>query len=303
VKNNHGISYVVPAYNEEDGIGDTIKHLHSVLANLSIPYEIIVVNDGSHDKTGEIAGQFDNVILINHPVNVGYGNSLKSGIQRAHYDWIGIIDADGSYPIGEIPKLLYEMKNGFDMVIGLRDNLRQLDGPIKKIFRWLYGTILRLVVKDSIEDANSGLRVFRREMAMGLLPFLCGNFSFTTSLTILAMGKDCFVKYVPIQYSPRKGSSNVRHIRDSVQTLQYIMQGITFFNPIKFFLLLSFCMILVVCIPAMAFACFNMHTLSLYYMVFGATVTILIALGALGDIIRISLMQLHQNSAWEQDEA
>jgi len=286
--NNPGLSYVMPAYNEDQGISSTLQRLSNTLAKLNMPYEIIVVNDGSRDGTKELAEQFRDVTVISHPINTGYGNALKSGIKTAQYEWIGIVDADGSYPIEDIPKLISEMQNGFDMVIGTRMNIAALDKPVKKIFRRIFKVVLKLLIKTSIEDANSGFRIFKRELAVGFLPFLCGTFSFTTSLTILAMGQACFVKHIPVQYHPRKGSSKVRHVRDSMRTLQYIVQGITFFNPIKFFLLLSFCMILVVCIPAMIMALFRMHTLSLYYMIFGTTVTLLIAIGVLADVIRIS---------------
>lgn len=302
MNNRNGISYIVPAYNEESGIRDTIARLHKTLKMLAIPYEIIVVNDGSQDKTREISEQCNNIFLINHPMNIGYGNSLKSGIKNARYDWIGIIDADGSYPIEDIPNLVKEMRNGFDMVIGSRKNTAKIDKLVKKLFRWIFKKIIKIVIKNNIEDANSGFRMFKRDLAMNFFPFLCGTFSFTTSLTIFAMGKACFVKYIPINYNPRKGSSKVRHLRDSLQTLQYIVQGITFFNPIKFFSILSFCMILIVCIPAMVFALFRMHTLSLYYIVFGTTVTLLIALGVLGDIIRISLTQIMPNLLFQKEE-
>ncbi len=288
MKSNPGLSYIVPAYNEEDSIGNTIQRLHSVLSTLDMPYEIIVVNDGSHDKTAEIARQLNNSTLINHPINIGYGNSLKTGIRSAQYEWIGIVDADGTYPIEDIPRLIREMHNGFDMVIGSRENTVILDKHIKKLFRWIFKKIIKLVVKDNIEDPNSGFRVFKRELAMHFLPFLCGTFSFTTSLTILSMGQSCFVKYIPIKYLQRKGHSKVRHFRDSIMVIQYIVQGITYFNPIKFFVVLSFCMIIVVCIPAMFLALFRMYALSLYYMIFGATVTLLMAIGVLADIIRIS---------------
>lgn len=291
MNDRHGISYIVPAYNEESGIGDTIKQLHNTLTTLDIPYEIIVVNDGSQDKTREIAQRCGDIVLINHPVNIGYGNSLKSGIQRARYDWIGIIDADGSYPIEEIPNLVKEMLNGFDMVIGSRKNTAKVDRFIKKFSRWVFKKMIKVIIKDSIEDANSGFRIFKRDLAVNFFPFLCGTFSFTTSLTILAMGKSCFIKHIPVQYNSRKGKSKVMHGRDSMRTIKYIIQGITFFDPIKFFMILSIFMIFIVCIPAMTLALFRMHTLSLYYMIFGAVVTLLLAVGVLGDIIRISSSQ------------
>ncbi|MDA8134967.1 MAG: glycosyltransferase family 2 protein [Desulfobacteraceae bacterium] len=295
------ISYVVPAFNEESSILNTLQRLIKILSETGITYEIILVNDGSRDKTIELSAQFPEVRVINHPVNIGYGNALKSGIKNARYEWIGIVDADGSYPIEDIPQLIKEMQNGYDMVIGSRINTAQMDKPVKKIFRWIYKTILKLVVKNTIEDANSGFRMFSRDMAINLLPFLCGTFSFTTSLTILAMGNAFFVKHIPIQYSRRDGQSKVRHFRDSLRTLLYIVQGITFFNPIKFFMILAFCMILAVCIPAMFLALFRMPTLSLYYMIFGTTVTLLIAIGVLGDIIRISLMKVAAKISQEQN--
>lgn len=289
--NNQGISYIVPAFNEESGIVNTLQRLIKTLSQTNIQYEIVLVNDGSRDRTKEISMQFPEVRVISHPINIGYGNALKTGIKNAHFDWIGIVDADGSYPIEDIPRLIQEMQHGFDMVIGTRTNTDQLDKPVKKVFRLIYKTIIKQFVKENIEDANSGFRMFKKDLAINLFPFLCGTFSFTTSLTILAMGKSCFVKHIPIQYQVRSGNSKVRHIRDSILTLQYIIQGITFFNPIKFFMILSFCMVLLVCIPAMFLALFNMHTLSLYYMIFGTTVTLLIAIGVLADIIRVSSNQ------------
>lgn len=286
-----GISYIVPTYNEEESIASTLERLDHTLSGLGIPYEIIVVNDGSRDKSRERAEQCQNVTIVNHPINTGYGNALKSGILNSQYEWIGIIDADGSYPVEDIPRLVCEMQNGFDMVIGTRLNTEKLDGAVKRVFRKIYKTILKLFVKASIEDANSGFRMFKKELAMNYFPFLCGTFSFTTSLTILSMGQSYFIKHIPIEYHPRKGTSKVRHIRDSIRTAQYIIQGITFYNPIKFFMALTLLMIVAVYIPAMVLGLFAMHTLSLYYVFFGTTVTFLIAIGVLADIVRISLMQ------------
>jgi glycosyltransferase involved in cell wall biosynthesis len=283
-----GLSFIIPAYNEEDGIGDTLKRLEKTLSQTGIQYEIILVNDGSEDKTLEIAGRFKNVNIINHPVNIGYGNAIKTGLRSAKYEWIGITDADGTYPVEDLPLFISEMRKGFDMVIGSRDNIGTADNITKKISRWIFKKIIKVTVKKDIVDPNSGLRLFKKNMAMSLYPFLCGSFSFTTTLTILASGMSLFIKYVPIKYSKRYGSSKVNYVKDSFRTMQYIVQGITFFNPIKFFIILSICMVIFICIPAMIFALFRMLTLSLYYMIFGATGIMLIGLGVLGDIIRIS---------------
>lgn len=283
-----GLSYIIPAYNEEKSIVDTVERLRKTLALIDIPSEIIVVNDGSKDRTKELLLCCEGIRVINHPINIGYGNALKTGIRNAQYEWVGIVDADGSYPIEDIPLLVQEMKNGYDMVVGVRNNISELDSFLKRVFRGLYKKLICILNDSRIEDPNSGLRIFKRSTVISLFPFLCGTFSFTTSLTILISGLCHFIKYIPVQYSVRTGHSKVRHFRDSVKTMQYIAQGVIFFNPIKFFILLAMLTILTVCIPAMVIAMFRMHTLSLYYMIFGVTSALMIAMGGLGDIIRTS---------------
>ena len=296
MEKDRGISYIVPAFNEENAIVQTLEQLIQTLKQIGLPYEVIVVNDGSTDQTPTLVSGFPQVKLINHPMNIGYGNALKSGIRHVRYEWIAIIDADGTYPIEDLPKLIAEMENGFDMVIGVRTNMNTLDPVLKRMCRWIYRSILRSFVTVDIQDANSGFRVFKRDLVVSFLPYLCGSFSFTTSLTVLAVGNDYFVKQVPVTSKPRVGKSKIHHLRDSIRTFQFIIQGMTFYNPIKFFMVLAFAMIFFVCIPAMIFACFRMHTLSLYYIIFGATVILLFALGTLGDIIRVSMLRVTEHN-------
>ncbi len=286
--NKVGLSFVVPAYNEEESISDTIRRLQTTLSDLDIETEIIIVNDGSTDETERRALQHEDITLLSHPANIGYGNSIKSGVLRAKYEWIGIVDADGSYPIEDIPVLVAEMKRGYDIVVGSRSNINENDSFPKRIFRNIFKRMVSFLNDNRIEDPNSGFRIFKRSIVLQLTPFLCGTFSFTTSLSILTSGLFYFIKYVPINYYKRTGKSKVKHVRDTIQTIQYIMQGIVFFNPMKFFVILAFLMVLLVCIPAMVIAYFNMATLSLYYIIFGTAVTLMIGMGALGDIIRIS---------------
>ena len=91
-----GLSMIIPAYNEEAGLAHSLDMLLTTLATLDINWEVIVVNDGSSDRTVQVASAYHQVRLVSHPVNIGYGNSLKTGILLARYDWIGICDADGS---------------------------------------------------------------------------------------------------------------------------------------------------------------------------------------------------------------
>jgi glycosyltransferase involved in cell wall biosynthesis len=290
-----GLSYIIPAYNEEKSIEDTVRRLRTTLAQIDIPSEIIVVNDGSRDKTKELAQSCNGVRVISHPINIGYGNSLKTGIKHASFEWVGIVDADGSYPIEDIPLLVQAMQEGYDMVVGVRSNINDLDSYGKRVFRGLFKKLVCLLNDSRIEDPNSGLRIFRRDVAIRLFPFLCGTFSFTTSITILTSGLYYFIKYIPIQYSVRTGHSKVRHFRDSLRTFLYIIQGVIFFNPIKFFIILAISMIVLVCFPAMVIAMMRHPTLSLYYMIFGTAVALMIGMGGLGDIIRIAAERKDRN--------
>ncbi len=296
MNSDYGLSFIVPAYNEERSILNTLESLYKALRSANIEFEIILVNDGSTDRTVEHVKELKWLKIINHPISIGYGNSIKSGIKNAEYDWIGIVDADGTYPVEDTPILIKEMQNGFDMVIGSRINIYTFDRPLKKVSRWIFNAMMKLLFNKEIQDPNCGFRIFKKSVSLNLLPFLCGTFSFTTSLTILSFGLSHFIKYIPTQYAKREGKSKVRHLKDGLMTLLLIIQGMTFFNPIKFFLLLSILIVIVVCIPAMVLAAIGWHTLSLYYMIFGATVSVTLAIGVLGDIIRISASQKNENN-------
>jgi glycosyltransferase involved in cell wall biosynthesis len=287
-----GLSYIVPAYNEENGIINTIERLRTALIGLGIPYEIIVVNDGSRDETqtkvNSISGS--DLKLISHPTNIGYGSALKSGIKVAQYEWIGIVDADGTYAIEELPLLVERMNKGFDMVVAARQNVLRLDKPIKRMFRRILIFSLNLLVGAQIEDPNSGFRLFTRKLALTFFPFLCNTFSFTTSLTVFALGERFFVSYIPLEYSMRTGKSKVRHFRDSLRMMQLVLQGITFFNPIKFYLVMVAAFFFFFFVPALAALAFSMPWVAVLWLLSGALACVLVGLGVLADVIRISAL-------------
>ena len=158
----NGLSFVVPAYNEEEGIRETLEELEDVLSSTGLDYEIIVVDDASRDRTAEIVAGIHRITLISHPVNMGYGKALKTGIEKAKYDWVGIVDADGTYPLEQISHLVEEMSKGFDMVIASRGNIEDYDGLIKGLSRRIYKLLVNSLSGHKIDDPNSGLRIFRR---------------------------------------------------------------------------------------------------------------------------------------------
>ena len=231
------VSLLIPAYNEEQSIIDTIESAKLLFKNLKIKdFEIIVINDGSTDKTKEYASK-TGVKIITHPQNLGYGFSLKNGIKNAKFQTIIITDADQTYPLDEVPKLYNEYKKGFDMVVGKRIGYKE------SLFKVMLRKILKFVVEFAagrrIPDINSGLRIFKKDTIKEYLPHLCETFSFTTSATLAYMMNGRFVSYVPINYGKRKGKSKVSLMRDSFKTIFYIMQTVTYYNPLKIFMLFS----------------------------------------------------------------
>ncbi len=283
-----GVSYIVPAYNEEDGIADTLERLKTVLGGGVLPFEIIVVDDGSTDETAQRVDAIEDINVVTHPINTGYGSAIKTGILCAQYEWIGIVDADGTYEIEKLPLLIEKMQNGFDMAVAVRKNVLETDGWFKRLARLALLKFISVWVSGTIEDPNSGFRLFTKEFALTFFPFLCDTFSFTTSSTIFATGEGYFVSYVPMDYKKRFGKSKVRHMRDSFRMMQLIFQGITFFNPLKFFIILILVLLFGVFAPGAALGLFGLTSIAWLFVLAGTASCFLFGLGVLGDIIRIS---------------
>ncbi|MGE5537690.1 MAG: glycosyltransferase family 2 protein [Gemmatimonas sp.] len=234
------LSVVIPALNEEEAITQTVTTAREVLERNGIaPVEVIVVDDGSSDATGARAAAVG-ARVIRHPHNVGYGRSLKDGILAASYDTIAISDADGTYPLEDLP-VLFAMKNaGYDMVVGARTGPYYQESMIKSPLRWVLRLIVEWTAGRRIPDINSGLRVFSRDITLRYFDRLCDTFSFTTSLTLAYMMNSRFVAYREIDYKKRIGHTRVRLFRDALKTLQFITEAAVYYNPLKIFTLLAF---------------------------------------------------------------
>lgn len=233
------ISVVIPAFNEENAIVETIEEIKGILNQAEIEgYEIIVVDDGSSDQTYERAIG-TGVIVKRHPHNVGYGSALKTGIREARFNTIVITDADRTYPFDKVPELIEFKTQGYDLVVGARTGKYYRESFLKSWLRKILKFIVEFTTDREVPDINSGLRVFDKDTILPLMPRLCNTYSFTTSQTLSYMMTGKFVKYIEIPYLKREGDSKVRMFRDSMRTLQFIIQASIYYNPIKIFFLFS----------------------------------------------------------------
>ncbi len=234
---HEAITIVIPAYNEENVIGEVLEQIHKTLNDASLEHEVIVVDDGSTDNTGKEAEEHG-AKVCQHPENLGYGRSLKDGISAASNDIIVITDADGTYPIDRIPDLVEHLEQ-YHMVIGARRGKTYRGSIKKRIGRWCFRALSQFATGRKIPDINSGLRVFRKSEITPFFPQISSGFSFTTTCTLAYMLNDYYVLYKSIKYEKRHGASKVRYGRDTLRALQIIIEAILFYNPIKIFILLA----------------------------------------------------------------
>mgnify|MGYP001593301707 CR=1 FL=1 len=277
------VSVVIPAYNEEESVGQTVVQIREILKG--VVHEIVVVDDGSRDSTGERA-RSAGARVIRHPHNAGYGASLKTGIKAAVNDTIVITDADGTYPNVRILELIEEYKKGFNMVVGARTGEHYRESFLKGSLRFFLKWIVEYSTGRTIPDINSGLRVFSRSQIIPYFKHLCNTFSFTTSVTLAYMMTGRFVAYVPVPYNKRVGNSHVRLFRDTLRVMQYIVQAVLYYNPLKMFLLMSGVILGLSCVSLLLTLVLKFF--SLFYIGIGGILVsvIIFAMGLLADLLR-----------------
>jgi glycosyltransferase involved in cell wall biosynthesis len=224
---------VIPAYDEEEAIERTLAEIAAVLRDLPGDHEILVVNDGSSDRTSGLA-HAAGVRVLDQPRNRGYGAALKVGIRAARNDLIVITDADGTYPAKAIPELL-EHAGEYDMVVGARTGEDVAIPLMRRPAKWFLGRLASYLAGERIPDLNSGLRVLRREHVQRFEHILPSGFSFTTTITLASLCSDLLVYYHPINYYERVGESKIRPVH-ALEFLILILRTIVYFNPLKVFL-------------------------------------------------------------------
>lgn len=231
------LSLVIPSWNEEHAVGEVVRECREVLTRLGIRHEIIVVDDGSLDKTGQNATAAG-AMVIRNPINRGYGFSILRGIKAATHEWIAILDADGTYSPSALESLCAKAGE-FDMVVGQRTGRHYHGSMVKRLSRMVFKGLAEFTAGCRIPDINSGMRLFRRDFAVEHRLSMSVGFSFTTTITLIALLEGLHVGFIPISYKARIGRSKVKWSRDILRSLQIISEVILLYNPLKFFLLLA----------------------------------------------------------------
>lgn len=224
------ISVVIPAFDEEGGIGAVVKEVLSLPGSV----ELIVVDDGSRDATAQRAEEAG-ARVIRHRKNRGYGAALKTGITASTGDAVVITDADGTYPNERIPELVGLLDEN-DMVVGARTGAKVAIPWIRRPAKWFLNRLANYLSESKIPDLNSGLRAFKREKIVGFFGILPSGFSFTTTITMAMHVNDNPIAYLPIDYHQRKGRSKIRPIQDTLNFIALILRTILYFRPLKIFL-------------------------------------------------------------------
>lgn len=227
------ISVIIPAKNEAATIADVIERVARALPAA----EILVVDDGSADDTGELAERAG-ATVIRHPESLGNGAAVKTGARIASGDVFGFMDADGQHDPAEIGPLVEKLRAGYNMVIGARDPGSH--ASFGRLFaNGLYNAFASLICGRRIPDLTSGFRVVQAELFTQFLYLLPNGFSYPTTITMAFLRSGYPVAFVPINTNKRTGKSHIRPIRDGLRFFAIIFKIATLYAPLKIFLPIS----------------------------------------------------------------
>lgn len=228
------VTVVIPAFNEEAGIQETLETLLASTNAHARSYAITVVDDGSSDRTAEIAGAVPGVTVIRHRKNRGYGAALKTGVLAAKSEIVAFYDADGQFEPDDLHKTVDELDR-CDAALGNRTAgshtpFSRKGG--KKMLGWLANYLAR----QKIPDLNCGLRAMRRDLLLEYIHLWPTGFSASTTTTLVLLKEGYDVSFVPVLVKKRIGKSTVKIFRDGFNTVLLIIRLTTLLDPFRVFI-------------------------------------------------------------------
>ena len=223
-------SIIIPAKNEEQGLAAMLPGLLQEYPEA----EIIVVNDGSTDRTRQVCEEVG-VRVVNHPYAKGNGAAIKSGARAAGGEYLVFMDGDGQHSPADIEKLLYKVEEGYDLVVGARSG-REAQASIA---RWsantFYNRLASWMVNRRIDDLTSGFRCVNRRKFLSFLYLLPNGFSYPTTSTMAFFRAGYSVGFVPVTVSQRLGKSHISTLRDGIRFFLIIFKIGTLYSPLKIY--------------------------------------------------------------------
>jgi glycosyltransferase involved in cell wall biosynthesis len=229
------VSIVLPVYNEVGHIEEELKRIGESMDRSNLSYEIIVIDDGSSDGTGDLLEGVPGIRLMRFAQNRGSGSARKYGTLAAGGNVVVWSDADMSYPNDKIPDLVAEL-DGWDQVVGARTSEEGAVKLLRKPAKWLIRKLASYLTAVKIPDLNSGFRAMRREVAEQFVYLLPRGFSCVTTITMAFLSNGYSVKYVPIEYAKRAGHSKFHWWRDTRLYLLQVMRMVLLYSPLKIFM-------------------------------------------------------------------
>ena len=231
------LTIILPMYNEAATIKTVLQTLLDMMDTqlAHVPFELIVVDDGSSDGSAEQVRQLeDNRLRVQqHPYNIGNGAAIKTGIRLAQGKFVLLMDADGQHKPSDIPRLL-EHTDRYDMVVGART--RESDTAVHRdIANTVYNTFASYVCGRKIEDLTSGFRVIKTDIAKSMVYMLPNTFSYPTTITLAVVRSGYSLKYIPIVAQKRVGKSKIKLLRDGSRFFLILFKIATLFSPLKIF--------------------------------------------------------------------
>ncbi|CAN5921096.1 glycosyltransferase family 2 protein [soil metagenome] len=230
------VTVVLPAYNEAGHVADEVERISAALKTTDYSFEILVIDDGSSDGTGDRVEGLPFVRLLRFPTNRGSGTARRVGTLEAYGRYVVWTDADMTYPNERIPEFIDHLVDGqAHQVVGAR---RSEEGTYKALrvpAKWAIRRLAEYLTSARIPDLNSGLRAFSREHALPFLGLLPAGFSCVTTITLAFLANGLFVDYKPIDYAPRAGQSHFHPIKDAYRYILQVVRMVTFFEPLRVF--------------------------------------------------------------------
>jgi glycosyltransferase involved in cell wall biosynthesis len=231
------VSIVIPAFNEEDGIVQIIERVRAIAPALTAQntaLELLVVDDGSRDRTAALAAECADTRVIRHTVNRGYGAALKTGFRHARGEYVGFLDADGTYPPEAFPELCRALETqNADIVVGSRMSGASSEMPLmRRVGNVVFAGMLSVLSGVRVRDSASGMRVFRREILPQIYP-LPDGLNLTPAMTTRALHENLKIVEVPIAYAERIGRSKLSVVRDGMRFTNTIVWTTMTYNPVR----------------------------------------------------------------------